>query len=238
MFGKKRNLKTYPPAKPNGDTNRRQVDIEIAIAREFSFEKNIVAFNVLGQSWSLPLRHECDMVVVSMKSRLLVEVEIKRTWADFCADFNKLHHHQSAEGIDIAGFWYCLPEGLYEKAIQKLEHELVFPTGIITYDENLVLRRHIALWSSFPEDEGKYIASTYRAAENYNLRCADVEKGMKSGKYFGLRLQKDADHIPTFLFRHNPKPLFSEQMLEVAHLGCMRQVSLREKLSRIEAETV
>ena len=65
MFTPKRNTNPFPPAKPNGDTNRDLIDIEIALARDMGFEKNIIVFNVIGQSWLLNIAHECDMVVVS-----------------------------------------------------------------------------------------------------------------------------------------------------------------------------
>ena len=113
MYKIKQDLNIYPPAKSNGDTNRELVDIEIALAREFHFEKNIIVFNVHGESWVLPLFHECDMVVVSPKTRLLSEFEIKRTWSDFCADFKKNHRHEAYNGLDVASFSYVVPEGLF-----------------------------------------------------------------------------------------------------------------------------
>ena len=135
MYNVKHDLTEYPPAKPNGDTNRSLTDIEIALAREFGFEKNIIVFNVVGQSWVLPLFHECDMVVVSPKSRLLSELEIKRTWQDFCADFKKQHHHGTSDAIEMSSFSYVIPEGLYEKAVRKLQEERIVVTSLITYDE-------------------------------------------------------------------------------------------------------
>ena len=69
MFSTKRNTDPFPPAKPNGNTNRDLIDIEIALARDMGFEKNIIVFNVIGQSWLLNIAHECDMVVVSPKFR-------------------------------------------------------------------------------------------------------------------------------------------------------------------------
>lgn len=236
MYQRKRDVNTYPPAKPNGDTNRSQTDIEIALAREFGFERNIIAFNVQGISWILPLFHECDMVVVSMKSHLLTEIEIKRSWTDFCADFKKEHHHENHGAIETSSFWYAIPEGFYEKAIAKLNEELIIPTGIITYDEDLVMKHHTCIRSHCPENEGKWgRVSTYSYDGHNSLTCEEVEKGVKSGRYFKIDVVSK-EKKPIRLYSHNAHPLFTEQLLEIARLGCMRQVSLRERISKLEKD--
>ena len=236
MFSTKCNTNPSPPAKPNGDTNRELVDIEIALAREYHFEKNIVVFNVHGESWILPLFHECDMVVVSPKSRLLCELEIKRTWQDFCADFKKRHHHEArGKGIEISSFCYVIPEGLYEKAIKKLQEENVVVTAIVTYDERLVFKHHFCLWSFCPECEGKWgTRSCYSSYDKRDLKLEDVRKGIEAGKYF--KLDFHYGDKPTFIPKANAHPLFTEQLLELARLGCMRQVALREKISTMIGE--
>lgn len=233
MFSVKRDLKAHPAAKPNGDTNRTLVDIEIALAREYNFEKNIIVYNVHGESWLLPIFHECDMVVVSPKSRLLCELEIKRTWQDFCADFRKTHHHGTSEGIDISSFCYVIPEGLYGKAVAKLHEEKLVVSGIVTYNEDLVFKHHTCLWSFYPEDEGKWLTSTYHNYDNNNLKIEEVKKGVEKGRYFTLDFH--TGDKPTFIQTPNPHPLFTEQLIELARLGCMRQVSLRERISKLES---
>lgn len=84
-------------------------------------------------------RHECDMLVLS-KSGYLTEIEIKRSWADFLADFKKEHKHDG-RGL-IKYIFYCVPEGLLEKVYEKLEEQNVCYTGIVTYDEDLNIKRH------------------------------------------------------------------------------------------------
>lgn len=235
MYSKKRDLNTYPPAKPNGDTNRDLVNIEVALARHFNFEKNIVVFNVLGQSWILPIAHECDMVVVSPKSRLLAEFEIKRTWQDFCADFKKKHHHDTQEKIDISSFSYVVPDGLYLRAVRKLQEEKIIVTSIITYDESLNFTHHECLWSYCPKDEGKYRSSTYSAFGRRNLKADEVKQGVEKGRFFTLDFSlKDK---PTVIPVSNAHPLFTEQLIELARLGCMRQVALRERISKLVQES-
>ena len=232
MYQVKRDLNTYPPAKPNGDTNRELVDIEIALAREFHFEKNIIVFNVHGESWTLPLFHECDMVVVSPKSRLLCELEIKRSWTDFCADFKKQHHHETYSGIDISSFSYVIPEGLYGKAIDKLQEEKVIVTSIVTYDEQLNFKHHFCLWTHCPECEGGWgTRSCYSSYDKKNLMHEEVRKGIETGRYFLLDFHYGDK--PTIIPKANPHPLFTEQLIELMRLGCMRQVSLRERISNI-----
>ena len=231
MFSRKKPSQSVSPAKPNGDTNRELVDIEIALAREYHFEKNIVVFNVYGESWILPLHHECDMVVVSPKSRLLSKLEIKRSWTDFCADFKKRHHHEaSGNGIEISSFSYVIPEGLYEKVVQKLQEEKIVVSSLVTYNEDLVFRHHTCLYSFFPQDEGRWSSSTYINHDNKNLTVEDVRKGVEKGKYFTLAFS--LGDKPTIIQTANAHPLFTEQLLELARLGCMRQVTLRERISK------
>lgn len=231
MYGKSKNTAAYPPAKPNGDTNRELVDIEIALAKEYNYERNIIVFNVRGISWILPLFHECDIVVVSPKTRLLCELEIKRSWSDFQADFKKRHHHEAYGSIEVSSFSYVVPEGIYEKVIEKLRKEKTIVTSIITYDEQLRFKHHTCLYSFNPEDEGRWMTSTYSCDGKNNLKVDEVAKGVREGRYFTLDFKTgDKPHKVT---KYNAHPLFTEQLLELTRLGCMRQVSLREKISEI-----
>lgn len=239
MYESKKSYKPSPAAKPNGDTNRSLVDIEVALAKEFQYQKNIVAFNVIGESYILPIFHECDMLVCSLKSRLLTEVEIKRTWADFCADFKKRHHHEtSSERLEINAFWYAVPEGIYNKCVEKLIEEKVVPSGIITYDEDLNMKRHKALISWDPACEGRWINSTYHLVAPFggDLKVTEVAKLVSSGTAFKLPFPdgnyKDVTIIPVY----NARPMFTEQVLKLAQLASMRQVSLRERISVMDSK--
>ena len=77
------------------NTKRTLYEIEIALSKHdsFNFIRNIIAFNVNGLSASLNIFHECDMLVLS-KAGYLTEIEIKRSWSDFLADFKKTHSHE------------------------------------------------------------------------------------------------------------------------------------------------
>ena len=74
-------------------------------------------------SWGF-LPYEADFVVLT-KSGYLTEVEIKRSWEDFKADFNKVHRHDDER---IYHFFYCVPIGIFDKVkeflIDKLMEEL------------------------------------------------------------------------------------------------------------------
>lgn len=169
------------------DTNRTLYEIEVALAkyRDFDFRKNIVAFNVKGWSERLPIFHECDMLVCS-KSGYLTEIEIKRSWSDFIADFKKKHHHES-EGL-IKYFYYCVPDSIYEKVRDYLFENAVKCAGIITYTEDLYIQ----------------------------IKAVKVDEARH---YIGIA---------------NPdyKKLFLEQQLELARLGAMRVIGLKEKINQ------
>lgn len=183
------------------DTKRDLLEIETALARHnnFNFIKNIVVFNVNGINENLPIYHECDMLVLS-KSGYLTEIEIKRSWNDFLADFKKKHNHHNFPIIKY--FYYCVPISLYERVRDKLETEVKNRkeidgfnyTGIITYDEDLNFIFHGQRFKSFHSDE-------YR------------------------------ELYPQML---GAKKLYLEQRLELARLGTMRIVTLKENILKLK----
>ena len=73
------------------DTKLTIDEIELAIVNSGIFNKRGDIF-VPNVSWGL-LNHEADMVVMT-KSGYLTEIEIKRSWEDFKADFKKPHEHK------------------------------------------------------------------------------------------------------------------------------------------------
>lgn len=78
----------------------------------FYIRKNIVVPNV---SWGY-LNHEADLLVLS-NSNHLTEVEIKRTWADFMADFKKDHTHYDPK---LSHFYYAVPFSIAERVFDWL----------------------------------------------------------------------------------------------------------------------
>ena len=59
------------------------------------------------------LPYEADFVVIS-KAGYLTEVEIKRSWQDFKADFKKEHKHDADQ---VYYFYYCVPESIVDKVV-------------------------------------------------------------------------------------------------------------------------
>ena len=157
------------------DTKLSLYEIECALAesRKFDYIRNLVVFNVKGQSEVLPLHHECDMLVCS-KAGYLTEVEIKRSWSDFIADFNKRHDHSSEL---IKYFYYAVPVALREKVNEYLQGKR--KCGIITYTEDGWI------------DEYRF--------------------------------------CPILSY----KKIFLEQKLEMARLGCLRVIGLKQKITEL-----
>ena len=66
-------------------------------------------------SWGL-LPYEADFVVIS-KSGYMTEIEIKRSWEDFKADFKKDHKHDDER---VYKFAYCVPKSIRDKVISYI----------------------------------------------------------------------------------------------------------------------
>ena len=196
--------------KPSGDTNRDLLDIELALAEHFNWKKNIIAFNVLGVSGILPLFHECDMLVVS-PSGYLTEVEIKRSYADFCADFKKNHRHESQ--VPLKEFIFAIPESILQKVVEKLSEEKFIPTYILTYSEELDINVYPVYQASDTEKKREYRDWYWEKEQAIVILTPD-----------------DGNEIYRPVNLHHTGPLFIEQRLEIARLGAMRQISLRKRI--------
>lgn len=95
-----------------------EIEVAIAKSRDFSCVANTVVFNVYGLSELLPIGHECDVLVMT-KAGYLAEIEIKRSWSDFLADFRKAHKHESRL---IKRFYYCVPESIFRRVMEYIEN--------------------------------------------------------------------------------------------------------------------
>ena len=72
------------------------------------------------------LPYEADFVVIS-KAGYLTEVEIKRSWQDFKADFKKDHKHDAEQ---VYYFYYCVPESIVDKVVDFLKAQYG-PGGVL-----------------------------------------------------------------------------------------------------------
>lgn len=122
-------------------------------------------------------------MLVCSKAGYLTEIEIKRSYSDFLADFKKRHHHED-KGM-IKRFYYCVPESIYGKVRDYLAENEIYCTNVLTYDEELWIR------------------------------------------YKGFR------HTSTQQ-RDKVKPLTLEQQFELARLGCMRVITLKKRLIKLD----
>lgn len=98
------------------DTKMTIEEIEAVLAcypfSPFYCRTHLVVPNV---SWGF-LNHEADLLVMT-KARLLTEVEIKRSWSDFLADFKKDHDHSHPL---IARFYYAVPSSIGKRVFDYL----------------------------------------------------------------------------------------------------------------------
>ncbi len=113
--------------------------MEIAISKMFGIRRNIIVPNL---SWGLAL-HECDLFVMR-SSGYAIEVEIKRTFADFKKDFEKRHGHIDKKNR-IVEFYYAFPEELYEKCKDLVpEHAgVILCSSRLDYKKRFVVKASI-----------------------------------------------------------------------------------------------
>lgn len=170
------------------NTKRTLYEIEVALSKcdYFNYIRNIVAFNVNGTSNNLSIWHECDMLVLS-KSGYLTEIEIKRSWEDFLADFKKNHSHEG-KGI-IKYFYYAIPECLLERAYDKLEELEVDYSGIITYSEDLKIVLHGHRWINY---DGNY---SYHITEQHPNRKLFLEEQLQIARFGAMRAIKLKENV-------------------------------------------
>lgn len=121
------------------DTNLSIGQITIAL-RDSGLWNKRTDLMVPNVSWGL-LPYEADFVVVN-KSGYLTEVEIKRSWEDFKADFKKSHHHDDER---VYRFCYCVPESISEKVIGYIKEQnpgkddYLLP-AVLCYTEDMLVR--------------------------------------------------------------------------------------------------
>lgn len=84
-------------------------------------------------SWGL-LDYEADFIIMTPNG-YLTEIEIKRSFEDFKADFKKDHHHDDER---IYHFYYCVPESIKDKVTGFLDENFkygAYKPALLTYNE-------------------------------------------------------------------------------------------------------
>ena len=177
------------------DTSLSVAQIQLALHNSGLWNKrsDIMVPNL---SWGL-LPYEADFVVLS-KSGYLTEVEIKRSWADFKADFNKSHRHDDER---IYHFFYCVPVAIFPKVkdflVERLKMEMeTTRNNVLNMDDKTkeVFLKNILNHPKLP--------AVLTFDEYGNVKAAGFGY---SGAY-----------------RNNCRKLFIEEQLQVARLGCLR----------------
>lgn len=145
--------------------------MEIAIADMFDIRRHIIVPNL---SWGFGT-HECDLFIVR-ESGYAVEVEIKRSVADFLNDFEKKHSHKDTR---IKELYYAFPEELLNSCKDKVPEKC----GII----------------SVYELRGKVYARIVRKAQSIEthriLTTEEISKVMRLGCMRIWRLKQLLDRI-------------------------------------------
>lgn len=83
-------------------------EIEVALANLFAWRRNII---IPGVGTGINI-HECDLLVIRLKSSFAIEVEIKITYSDFINESKKYHNHSDPR---IREFYFAFPRYLYDK---------------------------------------------------------------------------------------------------------------------------
>jgi len=91
--------------------------IQVALRNSGIWNKRQDVF-VPNVSYGL-LGYEADLIIMS-KTGYLTEIEIKRSWVDFMADFKKDHKHNDSK---ICYFYYCLPISLKDRVMSFWQRE-------------------------------------------------------------------------------------------------------------------
>lgn len=99
------------------DTKLTVDEIQVALRNSGIWNKRQDIF-IPNLSWGL-LNHEADLVIIT-KSGYLTEVEIKRSWEDFKADFKKGHEHNDPR---VYHFHFCVPESIKDRVFEFLKEK-------------------------------------------------------------------------------------------------------------------
>lgn len=130
----KSNLKKASTIKKGVCTELTVKEIQALLAEYWGIRNNIIVPNV---SWGM-LDYEADLLIMN-KTGYVTEIEIKRSWSDFLADFKKDEHAHKSE--IIYQFWYCVPSKCIEK-LKEVYPDSIDRPNVISYSDSGVLNFH------------------------------------------------------------------------------------------------
>ena len=172
----------------------------------YFIRQNIVVPNC---DWGF-LNHEADLLVLN-KTKRLVEIEIKRTWSDFMADFKKSHTHYDPK---LSYFYYAVPLSIGERVFHWLyEGEYKCRPGFLYYERSEVT----AYTEHNPNKCGLII-------------YADPQESTARGKRVGSCC------LNVGATRMNDYQLSTNEELKLLRLLGMRVWNLKKKLAEYQAE--
>ena len=172
----------------------------------YFIRQNIVVPNC---DWGF-LNHEADLLVLN-KTKRLVEIEIKRTWSDFMADFKKSHTHYDPK---LSYFYYAVPLSIGERVFHWLyEGDYKCRPGFLYYERSEVT----AYTEHNPNKCGLII-------------YADPQESSARGKRVGSCC------LNVGATRMNDYQLSTDEELKLLRLLGMRVWNLKKKLAEYQAE--
>lgn len=122
-------------------TNLTVTEIQFAIynSRLWDIRSHLFVPNV---SWGL-FDYELDFAIMT-RSGYVTEIEIKRSYDDFLADFKKKHTHNDER---VSYFYYCIPECLKERVekflIEKFPDKFYRPAVLLYTEEGYIKQTDI-----------------------------------------------------------------------------------------------
>lgn len=128
-------------------------------------------------SWGL-LDYEADFIIMTPNG-YLTEIEIKRSFEDFKADFKKDHHHDDER---IYHFYYCVPESIKDKVMGFLDENFKYgmhKPALLTYDNIGGIRKETYGYSG--------------ACRNKRARKLFLEEQFKLAKLAAFRYWSDEE---------------------------------------------
>lgn len=172
----------------------------------YFIRQNIVVPNC---DWGF-LNHEADLLVMN-KTKRLVEIEIKRTWSDFMADFKKSHTHDDPK---LSRFYYAVPMSIGERVFHWLyEGTYKCEPGFIYYERSEV---------------------TAYTEHNPNRCGLIIYADPEESRVRGNRVGSCSLNVPAQLM--HDYQLTTDEELKLLRLLGMRVWNLKKKLAEYQAE--